>query len=395
MSEDKKHDPSEKRLEDSKKKGQVAVSKDITHLFVTLVMFELVYATESHWRNYFSGILTGALNYIVSGVSFKMAFASILWSCFIFFAITSLIVCGISMLISVISIIAQVGLIFAPEALEIKFDKFNPVNNLKQMFNGRGLFGFVSNLVKAIAVTYIVYKVLYASLYVLVLLPLSNVNGIYETTLEVLKQIERQSMLIFIPLAAFDFGIQMYFHKKQLMMSDKEVEDEYKESEGDPHVKGERKQFAHEIVFGDDHGGGGAPPEADAVVANPSHYAIALSYKPDRYGLPIVLARQADDKARELIDSAHAKKIPVIRYIWLARTLYADGSVNRAIPRSTLKAVAFVYRLIRELQDKKTDFSKSQEVAAEYTHTDGGDLMAKVMQIKATDDANKTKTEHK
>jgi type III secretion protein U len=388
MSEDKKHEASEKRLEDSKKKGQVAVSKDITHLFVTLVMFELVYFTENYWRNAFGNILDGSLKYIVEGIPFKMAFASILWSCLVFFAITSLIVCGISMLISVMSIIAQVGLIFAPEALEIKFDKFNPVNNLKQMFNGRGLFGFVSNVVKALAVTYIVYKVIYASLYVLVLLPLSNVNGVYITILDVLKSIERQSMMIFIPLAAFDFGIQMYFHKKQLMMSDKEVEDEHKESEGDPHVKGERKQFAHEIVFGDDHGGG-APPEADAVIANPSHYAIALSYKPDRYGLPIVLARQADEKARELIQSATDKKIPVIRYIWLARTLYADGTVNRAIPRSTLKAVAFVYRLIRELQAKQADFGKPQEVAAEYTNTDGGDLMAKVMQIQSTDEKSK------
>jgi type III secretion protein U len=385
MSEDKKHEASEKRLEDSKKKGQVAVSKDITHLFVTLVMFELVYFTENYWRNAFSNILNGALNYIVEGIPFKMAFASLLWSCFVFFAITSLIVCGISMLISVISIIAQIGLIFAPEALEIKFDKFNPVNNLKQMFSGKGLFGFISNLVKALAVAYIVHKVIYASLYVLVLMPLSNVNGVYTTILEVLKQIERQSMMIFIPLAAFDFGIQIYFHKKQLMMSDKEVEDEHKESEGDPHVKGERKQFAHEIVFGDDHGGG-APPEADAVIANPSHYAIALSYKPDRYGLPIVLSRQADEKARDLIQSAIDKKIPVIRYIWLARTLYADGTVNRAIPRATLKAVAFVYRLIRELQAKQADFTKPQEVAPEYTNTDGGDLMAKVMQIQSADD---------
>jgi len=378
MSEDKKHEPTDKRLEDAKKKGQVSVSKDINHLVVTLVVFEVVYMMEKYWRDSFRAIMTSSLTYINENIPFRMAFGSILWECVVFFAVSSLVACGIALLCGLIGTWMQVGLMFTPEVLKLNFDKFNPITNLKQMFTGRNLFNFASNVIKALVVAYIIYTTIYGVLYTLILLPVGSLEGIYESSLEVFKSIERKTLMVFLPLAVLDFGIQKYFHKKQLRMSDKEVEDEHKESEGDPHVKGERKQFAHEIVFGEDPT---PAKKADAVVVNPTHYAVALSYKPDRYPLPIVLARSVDEHAQNMIKVAHENNIPVIRYIWLARTLYADGSVNRSIPRTTLKAVAFVYRLIRELKAAEVDLSKPQEVAEEYTNTDGSNIMAKVMQV--------------
>ena len=378
MSEDKKHEPTDKRLEDAKKKGQVSVSKDITHLFVTLVVFEVVYALEKYWREAFNAIMTSSLKYINEDISFRMAFGSILWESVVFFAVSSIVTCGIAVLSSLVGTWMQVGLIFTPEVLKLNFEKFNPVTNLKQMFTGRNLFNFASNLIKAIIVSYIIYTTIRSVLPNLVLLPVGSLEGIYEASLDVFKAIERRTLMVFLPLAVLDFGIQKFFHKKQLRMSDKEVEDEHKESEGDPHIKGERKQFAHEIVFGDDPK---PAKKADAVVVNPSHYAVALSYKPDMYPLPIVLARSVDEHAQAMIKFAHENNIPVIRYIWLARTLYADGSVNRSIPRTTLKAVAFVYRLIRELKAAEADLTKPQEVSEEYTNTDGSNIMAKVMQV--------------
>jgi len=389
MSEDKKHEPTDKRLQDAKKKGQVSVSKDMTHLFVTLVVFEVVYMMEARWRDAFNAVMNSSLKYITEDISFRMAFGSILWEGFVFFAISSIVACGIAMLCSLIGTWMQVGIMFTPEVLKLNFGKFNPVTNLKQMFAGRNLFNFLSNLVKAIVVSYIIYTTIHGVLPNLVLLPVGTLEGIYESSLEVFKAIERKTLMVFLPLAVFDFAIQRYFHKKQLRMSDKEVEDEHKESEGDPHIKGERKQFAHEIVFGD--APAPAAKKADAVVVNPSHYAVALSYKPDSYPLPIVLARSVDEHAQAMIKLAHENNIPVIRYIWLARTLYADGSVNRAIPRTTLKAVAFVYRLIRELKAAQADLTKPQEVSEEYTNTDGSNIMAKVMQASKENTNNLNK----
>ncbi len=391
MSEDKKHEPTDKRLEDAKKKGQVSISKDIPHLFVTLIVFEVVYFTEEVWRHSFHAIIFNTLNYIKEDVPFKMAFGSILWEMFIFFAISSLVACGIAMFCGLLGTWVQVGIMFTPDVLKLNFGKFNPFTNLKQMFSGRNLFNFASNFVKALIVLYIIYTTIYQALYALVLLPTSNLEGLYKSSLEIFKSIERKTLMVFIPLALLDFSIQRHFHRKQLRMSDKEVEDEHKESEGDPHIKGERKQFAHEIVFGEDPT---PAKKADSVVVNPTHYAVALSYNPDKYALPIVLARSMDEDAQKMIKMAHENNIPVIRYVWLARTLYADGTVNRGIPRTTLKAVAFIYRLIRELKAAQADFKKPQEVADEYTNTDGTDLMSKVMasQAKNIPPANNTQT---
>jgi flagellar biosynthesis protein FlhB len=100
------------------------------------------------------------------------------------------------------------------------------------------------------------------------------------------------------------------------------------------------------------------------------------------------VARAYDEKAQNMIDYANKKNIPVIRYIWLARTLYADGSINRGVPRTTLKAVAFVYRLIRELKTANVDFSKTQEVADDYTNTNADNIMQKIMQAEKKQKSN-------
>jgi len=378
MSEDKKHAPTDKRLKDAKKKGQVSVSKDIPHLLETFIVFEVIYFFEGYWRNAFGAIMNSCLAYITSDSTFKMAFGSLLWEVIIFFAISSLITCGMAMLCNLMGTWVQIGIIFTPEVLTPNFGKFNPVNNIKQLFSFRSVFNLLTNLFKALVVLYIIYITIHGVIYVIVLLPTGTIEGIYLSSLEIFKTIERRTIMLFIPLALFDFAIQRYFYKKQLRMSDKELHDEFKEMEGDPHIKGERKQFAHEIVFGD------APKsqtkKADAVVVNPTHYAVALSYKPEQYPIPIVLARGFDDEAQDIIQAAYDNDIPVIRYIWLARTLYADSTVNRGIPRGSLKAVAFVYRLIKELKNAKADFKKPQEVSDEYTNTDGSDIMKKLMQ---------------
>lgn len=380
MSEDKKHEPTDKRLKDAKKKGQVSVSKDIPHLLETFIVFEVIYFLEEYWRHSFSAIMASCLAYIKTDTSFKMALGSLLWEGMVFFSISSLVACGIAMLCNLMGTWVQIGIVFTPEVLEPNFSKFNPVTNLKQLFSFRSVFNLLTNIFKALVVLYVIYITIHGVIHIIVLLPTSTLAGIYETSLEIFKTIERRTIMLFIPLALLDFGIQRYFYKKQLRMSDKELHDEFKEMEGDPHIKGERKQFAHEIVFGD------APKsqarKADAVVVNPTHYAVALSYKPDQYPLPLVLARGVDDEAEDIIKIAYENDIPVIRYIWLARTLYADGTINRGIPRNTLKATAFVYRLIKELKSTNVDFKKTQEVADDYTNTDGSEIMKKLLQSK-------------
>jgi len=378
MSEEKKHEPSEKRLEDSRKKGQVGLSKDIDKLLATLVVFETIFMMEGWARHIFLGIIDHLMQELGRNTEFWTHLRAMGMELLLFFAGITLVTVFLSALFHVLGVWMQIGILFAPEALVPKFEKFNPFTNLKQMFAGKSLSDFAINVVKMVVIFYIVYKAVYAVLNVLVLLPTGTIDGTYHAAIEIVKSIVRKTMILFIPIAAIDFGVQRYFYMKNLRMSDKEMMDEYKEMEGDPHVKGERKQFAHDIVFGDDPVP--ASENADAVVINPEHYAIALSYNIKKFPLPIVLAKAYDDDAKRLIEVAKRKNIPVIRYVWLARTLYAEGTAQKRIPKSTLQAVAMVYRLIKQMREHHVPLDEIQSVNDDLMYKNAADI-AKVAKI--------------
>jgi type III secretion protein U len=368
MSDDKKHPPSDKRLDDSRKKGQVSQSKDITHLFATWVMFEVVFALEGTARRVFIDIIDNLMRELARNTAFLNLLESLALQVLIFFAVISVIVLSISVLCHLLGTWGQIGFLIAPEALAPNFEKFNPIGNLKNMFAPKALTEFLLNLAKVCVISYMIYSIVYEALAALVLLPTGTIEFSYETAMSVVKKIVRNVMVLFIPIAAIDFGIQRHFYMKNLMMSDKEVMDEYKEMEGDPHVKGERKQFGHEIVFGEDPVPNTA--QSDAVVVNPEHYAIALSYRPEKFPLPIIVARGYDQVARDMIAMAQQNNIPVVRYVWLARTLYANGHVNKRIPKMTLRAVAMIYQLITKLKSQHTDFTHIQSVDEKIMYRD-------------------------
>lgn len=371
MSDDKKHPASDKRLEDSRKKGQVSQSKDVTHLISTWIVFELLFAMESYVRRIFLDIIDNLMREVARNSPFWALLKSLGWELFLFFTLVSIVILLIAVICHLMGTWLQIGFLIAPEAISPNFDKFNPVNNVKQMFAPKALLEFFLNICKVAIISYMIYTIVYEAISAIVLLPTGTIEFSYAASIEMVKKIIRKVMLLFIPIAALDFGIQRHFYLKNLMMSDKEVMDEYKEMEGDPHVKGERKQFGHEIVFGEDPVPNTA--RSDAVVVNPEHYAIALSYQPTKNPLPIILARGYDDVAKQMIAIAHANNIPVIRYVWLARTLYAHGSENKRIPRTTLKAVAMIYQLITHLKKQNTNFKELQKVDERIMYKDLSD----------------------
>ena len=125
-----------------------------------------------------------------------------------------------------------------------------------------------------------------------------------------------------------------------------EIKREYKESEGDPMVKGTRKQLAREWA---NEQPAARTESANAVVVNPTHFAVALLYDPEAAPVPLVLAKGKDEIAHAMIARAHQLGIPVLRHVWLARTLYATGRPDTVIPKASYEAVAHVYAVIQEM----------------------------------------------
>jgi len=126
---------------------------------------------------------------------------------------------------------------------------------------------------------------------------------------------------------------------------------EYKDMEGDPHVKGQRRSLAYQLAQEEPKVKLPKLEESDMLVVNPTHFAVALYYRPGKTPLPLLVDKGTDAEARKLIDRAKAAQVPVIQCVWLARTLY-EHKLGANIPRDTLQAVAFIYRTLRELDDE-------------------------------------------
>ena len=146
--------------------------------------------------------------------------------------------------------------------------------------------------------------------------------------------------VLFVVLGVADYVVQRLIFLKQQKMSKDEVKREWKEDEGDPQLKGERKAIARELAFSSSKA---TVAMATAVVVNPTHYAVALRYAPDECGLPVVIAKGVDAEAALIREAALAEGVPIIGNPPLARALYKIG-VNSTVPEPLLEAVAVVLR---------------------------------------------------
>jgi type III secretion protein U len=145
--------------------------------------------------------------------------------------------------------------------------------------------------------------------------------------------------LAFVIVALADLAYQRHAHTKSLMMTKEEVKREYKESEGDPLIKGKRRQLAQELAMSDS---GHAARKGTAVVVNPTHFAVVLSYRPDELPLPIVTAKGRNIQAHFLRCQAEEAGVPVFRNVALARALFATAEIEHPIPDELFDAVAEV-----------------------------------------------------
>ncbi|WP_181486603.1 EscU/YscU/HrcU family type III secretion system export apparatus switch protein, partial [Lonsdalea populi] len=192
-----------------------------------------------------------------------------------------------------------------------------------------------------------------------------NLDGFWHGVAAVLQRVARTTLAALLVLAVLDFGLQKYFFMKQQRMSREDLRNEHKDSEGDPHMKGQRKSMARDILNAPAKlRPAGKVENADLLLVNPTHYAVALFYRPGQTPLPRILCKGEDEEARQLIARAHRAEIPVIRFVWLARTLYRQPE-GRYIPRDTLQAVAQVYRVLRQLEQDTTRKAEVTEMDSE------------------------------
>lgn len=346
--QEKTESPSEHRIDEFRKRGDVAVSKELTSVLVLATSLFVLSVS-------FSFILDSLANYVqwlysldITSFYTKEAMKEILNKTFWLGLKTSGPVLFSVAIVVFVSIIGQIGFLFSPEVLTLKLERVNPIEGVKKLFKLRSVIEAFKGLLKFIFILSIVYYFLKDRLLIF--------NGFYSIEYmqsimygkNILAELGFYVILGMLVIALFDYGYQKYSYQKKLMMTKQEAKKEMKEQDGNPEVKQKIKLIQREMSqkrMMDD------IKAADVIVTNPTHISIALKYDESNMISPLVVGKGVDHLAFKIREIAESNGIPIVENVPLARSLHKNVKINESVPRNLYKAIAevlaFVYKLKR------------------------------------------------
>ncbi|OMS21116.1 EscU/YscU/HrcU family type III secretion system export apparatus switch protein [Burkholderia pseudomallei] len=345
MAEEKTEEPTEKKLKKVREKGQVAKSKDIADAMTLAAAIGVLTACESMLTGGLSRAVRTALDF-VRGERTPQATLAALHDLAASAALTMLPFVAAAIVAGIVSQAPQAGFLITLEPVMPKFDAINPMAGIKRIFSLKSLLELVKMIVKALVLACVAWKMM-TSLFPLV------VASVYEATPQlarvlwtVLMKLLGTVSVVVAVLAAADYKIARVMFVRENRMTKEEVKREHKESDGDPHTKGERRRLAREIATS-------TPPrqrvgQANVLVVNPTHYAVAIRYAPDEHPLPRVIEKAVDDGALALRRHAHALGVPIVGNPSVARALYRVER-DASIPEELFETVAAILRWVESL----------------------------------------------
>ncbi len=338
-----------KKLRDARKKGQVAKAQDLPSALTFIASIAAVIGMSRWLYDKLSDFYISTIKMISHG-NLDIHIMNLFAESFIVIFICSMPVLLLVNIIGVLGAFITVGPVFATEVFKPDIKKFNPVENLKSKFKLKTLFELLKSLFKIGLASYLIYGVMYSSLPVLiktVSMPISGALSVFYAFLfEVLVKVG----LLFLVISVADYVFQKRDFAKQMKMEKFEVKQEYKNTEGDPQIKSKRKQIAHEIAYQD--GPAMGVKNAQAVVTNPTHLAIAIGYDKALDAAPYILAMGEGEFAAQLVKLAGEYNVPVMRNVPLARKLWEEGELYEYVPEETYEPIAEILRWVASLQEE-------------------------------------------
>ncbi|MDU9412325.1 MULTISPECIES: flagellar biosynthesis protein FlhB [Pseudomonas] len=344
---DKSEEPTAKRQQEAREKGQIARSKELNTLAITLggaggvlasgggladMMMRMMQANFTLSREALMDERSMALWLLQSG---QMALS----------AVTPLLVT--LLIVSLVAPISLGGWLFSFEALAPKFSRMNPLSGIKRMFSMHAVVELLKALGKFGLILMVALMVLS-----------SDADDLLSIAHEPLEQAILHSVQVvgwsalwlacgLILIAAIDVPYQLWDNKQKLMMTKQEVRDEYKDSEGKPEVKSRIRRMQREMA---ERRMMSAVPEADVVITNPTHFAVALKYDPAKGTAPLLLAKGNDFTALKIREIAQENKITVLESPALARAVFYSTELDQEIPAGLYLAVAQVLAYVYQLK---------------------------------------------
>lgn len=349
---EKTEDATSKKLADVRKEGNVAKSREIVTAATLFALYICLKFTMGFVGNYllksFSVFYSLISRYVTEGVDVA-GFRYLLTESAFYLGIICLPFFLIGVLVTFFSNSLQFKFQVTSKPLQPKFSKMNPINGFKRMFSLNTLMELIKSIAKITFIVYIVYGVFKEHAEDLFLLYDMSVNQgvllMYDIVMELLLKI----CMLFVAIAAADYIYQKWKFKEDNKMTKQEVKDEYKNQEGDPKVKGQQRQRMQQAS---QRRMMAAIPEADVVITNPTHFAVALSYKSRQNTAPVVVAKGADFLAGRIKEIAKENHVDIVENKPLARMLYYNVDLDAEIPPELYQAVAEVLAYVYQLHNK-------------------------------------------
>ena len=340
---EKTEQPTSKKLEDARKEGQVAKSQDLASSFTLLGLFILLKIYTSVMAGQIKDVFTffyNRMHYFVRLPSYESATKA--YSDALSYALIRIIVIILPFLLMGLAIafvadIAQVKWKPTRKPLAPKLSKLNPINGVKRIFSVSKLVELLKSVLKIAVMFAIIYNELVDSIYLLYTVYDIPVIEAVKKAGDILINTGLKIAAVFVVVAFADFGFQKWKFMRDMRMTKQEVKEEYKSTEGDPQIKGKirqrmmqasRRRMMNNL------------PQADVVITNPTHFAVAIKYDKTVAEAPLVLAKGADYMAQKIKETAREHSIEIVENKPLARALYANTEVGDEIPPELYVPVA-------------------------------------------------------
>ncbi|MFY8300321.1 flagellar biosynthesis protein FlhB [Pseudoalteromonas sp. SS15] len=370
--QERTEEPTDKKIDESRKKGQVARSKELGTTFV------LIFSAVALLM-YGPAIAKGLYNIMGRGLSLNRNETYDTTKMFsVWGEMLSELFFPMAMFVFIIAIAGIVGntilggFNFSWQAAAPKASKMSPMKGVKRMFGPQAAVELVKSVLKFVLVAGFAILLIQIFFYEILHLSIEQVPSSIIHALEILAWMFLALSCTMIIISAIDAPYQSYNHHKQLKMTLQEVKDEYKNSEGDPQIKARIRRTQREMsqrrMMQD-------VPDADVIVTNPTHYSVALKYDTEKAGAPIVLAKGIDELAMQIRKIAKGNEVPIVESPILTRSLYHTTEVGDQIPDQLFTAVAQVLAYVFQLKRyqkgrgrRPTSLSKNLPIPEDMRH---------------------------
>lgn len=327
-----------KKKRDERKKGNAFQSRDVVSVVILIVGFVLISKLGSFIMTQLKGLYLSDLDKMSGLYELTIpACLQIMKEAMMVFFITTVPILIVLALTGIVMTGAQTGFLVSGELLKFKRNRISLIEGFKRMLSVRSVVQLVKSLIKVAVIMWVIYTSVQDLMVVTPDMLNASLDSNLSFMLDRIMAIVYKICLIFVAVAVLDFAYQKFDYEQKLRMTKQEVKDEYKQTEGDPFIKGkirekQRRMSMNRMIQ--------QVPQADVVVRNPTHFAVALKYDLDKDQAPIVLAKGQDYMAKRIIDAAVKNNVLITENKPLARSLYEMVEVNDYIPADLYQAVA-------------------------------------------------------